>query len=188
MNWGKTPARILAHDRRKSAVHEAGHYVIGRHFGLKSGDAWISPTGADPRGDEQTWIGQHRVRREELDRLSDIRRMMLGVSGLVAERRWEEAVNDPSDWPTDLYEALEEPEIMSWSDWKMALHEPGHPTRKLIRAAERVEALLAGPLWLDLCLAARSLIRFHGIALDKNGRPAWREELREIHRAANLTP
>ncbi len=49
--------RLLARDRRKAAVHEAGHVVIARMFGLTDIDAHIRRH-FESSIYEKTWVGQ----------------------------------------------------------------------------------------------------------------------------------
>lgn len=161
MNWGRAPRRIQAHDRRKAAVHEAGHFIVGQYVGLKSGSAWIGPREALNKH-ESTWAGQHSCLSHEHDGLSRCRKIMIAVSGFIAERSWDQ-MTQPNEWPVNFQDALQEPETMSDTDWISALHEPGTPTSELVRACQNVDALLCPGclLWPALIIGSRQLI-VHG--------------------------
>jgi hypothetical protein len=150
-------ARIEALDRRKSAVHEAGHEVIARHVGAGCINAWIHPTETNGVADpllERTWNGHCRVL---LSTTTAESRRMIAVAGAVAERVcgvWGDAPNAYS-----LIECFEWSEdTMSPADWKMAGVEPGKPDDAFMQAVEDVIDLLDGPLKPELYATARELI------------------------------
>ena len=128
--WTKTPTRVQAHDRRLAAIHEAGHFVIGRHLGLTELQAWIRPSDSVDHLDK-TWVGHCTFRSSELGRLKLKQRMELAVAGAIAERAWRQ-IFEPDEWMLDLEEAFCEREVMSDADWQLAEHRPGEPTRALI--------------------------------------------------------
>ena len=96
----RNPAKIIAAERRMMAIHEAGHLVVARYLGLKSGYARIRATGADD-GYTKSYIGNCRFRSAELDRLSAKRLALIAVAGLVAEHRWQEATS--SDYEAEYF-------------------------------------------------------------------------------------
>jgi hypothetical protein len=152
-------ARALARDRRRLAVHEAGHYVIARHLGLRHVFAVIwQGEAANPARDVWRGLcGQPRVAHQARP-IEDC--MMLGCAGLVAELAWREMTKDGA--LCRLADYLREPDSMSRSDWTTCHATPGNPTPPLIGAAERVAALLTprgGPLWPELRGVARVLMR-----------------------------
>ena len=153
------PARALARDRRRIAIHEAGHYVIARHLGLGHVFAviWQGEPANPARNVWRDLCGQPRVghhRRPVEDG------MMLGCAGLVAELAWREMTKGGALRRVADY--LREPNSMSCSDWSTCHAPPGDPAPALIRAAEHVAALLTpqgGPLWPELRGVARVLMR-----------------------------
>ena len=154
------PHRVEARDRRNAAIHEAGHLVVGQHFGVRSGSAWLVRHGHVSDW-EKTWTGQHQALRRELDRLSDRRQMCIGVAGIVAENVWCFKDLQETVLP-DYANELREPNAMSATDWKSTFHESGEPTWKLIQVCEEVHTLLTrgGRLWSPLLTESRNLIRF----------------------------
>jgi len=144
MNW--SPKQIEAIERRRIAVHEAGHVIIARHLGVGA-QAIIHPNPV-PSEDEKSWLGKTF--------LSDFPNRkagrMIGVAGVVAEHLWGgQNIHDLD---------FEDPDVMSWTDWKGTGCEPGKPDNDLYKAANRVAWLLQKPnRWTKLCLEARSLIR-----------------------------
>jgi hypothetical protein len=50
--------RIRARDRRAAAMHEAGHFVIGRHYGLGHLRPWIWAVPTEESRSQKTWVGQ----------------------------------------------------------------------------------------------------------------------------------
>ena len=157
-----TTTQIEAKDRRGAGVHEAGHLVIGRHLGLRSGLAWIFPTRSETQEDKM-WGGQFSFIGIELKKLSLRRQMMIGIAGFVAERSWERYTK-PEEWQLDYAEALVEPDEMSKTDWALARHRPGDPTSKLVQACADVDALLlpGGLLWSALLVETRRLMQDAG--------------------------
>ncbi len=161
------PRRIALHhhnarDRRIAAIHEAGHYVVARHLGLRSAAAWIARgTDVTDLMAEKLWVGFTSTSSAERNRLSTRRAMMYGVAGAVAEEAWslrhdseECAWSDPED--------LLAVGGMSETDWATARSAPCRVTPKLLRAVEDVQRLFqpgAGPLWCPLYTVARALIR-----------------------------
>jgi hypothetical protein len=141
--------RIIARDRRKAAVHEAGHIVIGESLGHKLLFSYIQPTStSDPRL-EKTWIGQAvfypiRLKKE---------REMVAVAGVVAECCWS---GDTFDDIADFLES--DGDAMSPSDFALANCEPGQPTRRLLATAEKVFALFE-PRAGALAFLAQRLLR-----------------------------
>ena len=147
------PSQIYARDRRMAAVHEAGHCLIAQRYGGQP-DAWIdrNPDIIDPYAGSSTWIGQTGMFWGRL-KLSDYRRMQIGVAGCVAETVWRDR-DRCFDWWSDFTDVA----AMSPSDWALTGHQPVEPTRKLVRAANEVASLLTTELWVPLCQMARELI------------------------------
>lgn len=167
-DWLHSP-KVWAEERRLSSIHEAGHFVIARHFRI-SGWAWIGPSSRKPHPDHKLWVGQFKVVRGALDGLSLIRRQMVAVAGAVAGECWTHRFEDDcssDDWSHCLWD----PDWMSETDWKTARHQPGQPSDKLYRACEAVFALLmpGGPLWPVLLTTSRDLIRHGEVGLLPTG-------------------
>jgi hypothetical protein len=62
MRWGRgklSSHKLEALDRRASAVHEAGHVVIGREVGVRALSARIFRIG-DGNMFDKSWVGQTR--------------------------------------------------------------------------------------------------------------------------------
>lgn len=130
---------------------------MAQHLGLQSLVTWINRAEAGVDLMKVTlWNGMTVYQSKEIDRLSQKRRMMLGVAGVVAERAWTAARDDYSpEWESQLLE-------MSPTDWRMAGLSPGNMTQKLYRVADEVLVLLqheGGILWRPLLAVARALMR-----------------------------
>jgi hypothetical protein len=149
MTW--SPIRIEARDRRRVALHEAGHVAIARHVGIRASAAIFRHADADAMN-EKTWSGQASFDMRTFNRRSIIRTTMVAVAGAIAEDA------DSRDSDPDLFDWYE-PDIMSESDWRFAYCAPGEPNPTLFRAARRVHDLLHGELRADLYAIARQLIR-----------------------------
>jgi hypothetical protein len=139
--------RIAARDRRSAAVHEAGHLVVARQYGLKIHSAWIVPNETkDPR-QERTWDGQVQITTTSAP---EIVRRMVGVAGAVAEHLWR------GRWIEDY-----SPEgNMSESDWHLAGCNPDEPDDAFMHAVEEVGQLFErdGLGWQELIAESRRLI------------------------------
>ena len=137
-------------DRRRVAIHEAGHTVIARELGiLEFGATLTRCADSDPR-ESTWWSGQHRAR---LDRVPRRAQTMYAVAGMVAEICWEGETPLEIDW--------DDPEILSPTDWGRAGCDPGIPNDALYKAVVSAFAVLNrtdGPLWPDLVREARRLI------------------------------
>jgi hypothetical protein len=87
MHMVMTPILQWVYFRRQAALHEAGHIVIAKRFGLESFD-YIFPTVPFDKIDsteDKLWLGQTSSPLRKLQRLSRIRRCMIAVAGAVAE-------------------------------------------------------------------------------------------------------
>jgi hypothetical protein len=149
--------RINARDRRRAAIHEAGHAVIAEHVGAAVTSVYIAPSEEDDATFNKSWIGRTQFAR--LQHLSRIRQRMVACAGATAQAVWHSRI-----WPVrtgiTCVEDLDfcEPAFMSGTDWELAGCEPGEPDNRLFKAIERVWTLLDGELWPALCRKARSLI------------------------------
>ena len=140
----KRSRRLEALERRRSAVHEAGHSVIARWLGLYVRDCWIWRTGQPPDGDSRSWAGETGLNGGSA---SDRRLTAVAVAGVVAEAAWDGS------------EELEEYLLgMSPRDLAMAAGKPHHG--RVLKAAVEVFELLerGGHLWSELVREARRLI------------------------------
>jgi len=161
-----SPHRWEARVRRRTAVHEAGHYVVARHLGVRSGAAWIfrAPGDAD-LASRRSWAGKFSAPRQEMNRLSARRLTMTAVAGIVAEHAWDSRRQQEewgeccgpcvSDWELD---------TISESDRDLAYLNPDRWDRRAERCVDDVWELLrpdGGPLWRAILDTARALIR-HG--------------------------
>ncbi len=146
--------RILAYERRQVAIHEAGHYVIAEHVGVRRHAAWIFPTGYDAHGPMKTYLGRNYA-PGWYGRASRRREMMVGVAGAAAEAVWR-ARRAGDDYP---FLDLGDTDVMSDGDWRLVHAASEISDRDVEKAAEIVICLLGGRLWVPLCAAARELIR-----------------------------
>jgi hypothetical protein len=156
LKWRRSNLRIQAYDRRLAAVHEAGHFVVASHYGLRPSRVWIGPSPGNLIS-EKTWIGQTCFDHwEQLYMLRPKHRAMIGIAGAIAENAWLSRRNpDAGRMPEDL---LGSSDSMSPTDWSFAGCEPGSATIRLERYAYELEDLLRGRLWDKLCSVARQLI------------------------------
>lgn len=60
--WRKA-IRVISRDRRKAAIHEAGHMVVASSFGVLC-QAWIVPV-LDSEPWQQMWVGRLLFLRKE---------------------------------------------------------------------------------------------------------------------------
>jgi hypothetical protein len=143
-----TPQRISAWERRKAAIHEAGHAVVGFSFGLAH-TARIFPND-NPTPEDRTWLGQTTFYTAAPGHLEA---RMIACAGAAAECGWMGEEVDDIFW--------QDPDMMSPTDWQMAGCEPGEVDDLLCEAIYKVGPLVSrgGPLWGDLMHRARLLIR-----------------------------
>lgn len=147
-----SPARIEAWDRRKAAVHEAGHVVVARHLGMYASHA-ILWKNQRPAADDKLWLGRAFI-GPRMESLAPDQVRMIAVAGAVAEEVWSHGT---MDCPEDFFMW---PEAMSAADWAMAGYEPGCLDDGGLDAVEHVAVLLTpgGELWPRLVEEARRLI------------------------------
>ena len=154
-----TVRHAAATDRRRSAVHEAGHFVVAMHVGIVAPEANIWPVTVSDFRKETTWAGHAQFfnRRADGERPSPAENALVAVAGAVAEFAWKrETFFDTCD--NGLWH---EPDIMSASDWAMTGCQPGEPTDFLFDTIEAAFNLLGagnGILWADLVKQSRLLI------------------------------
>jgi hypothetical protein len=144
--------RVSARDRRRAAVHEAGHVVVARHLGVRILQAEIRKI--EPQDlTEKERVGSVRCMTEGV--LAS-KSKVVAVAGLVAEACWYGEIFD------ELYGALESnPEEMSQSDWDLSGCPSGEPSKQFSDAMEQAFELLnreTGKLWKALLVEARGLI------------------------------
>jgi hypothetical protein len=90
--------QISARDRRLAAIHEAGHFTIGRHLGLITFNVRIEKN-LIQRPDEKYWVGNTTCQRK-----TPAKSRMVAVAGVVAEFCWSgETFEDTQDTWEDPY-------------------------------------------------------------------------------------
>lgn len=142
--------RIIAHDRRMAAVHEAGHVVVAMHLGVDVLDADIRPNPTDNIRFEKSYLG-----RATYAQPSDSEQArLIAVAGMVAEEVWKAHGPAYEHW----WDHMCDPACMSHSDWVGTGCKPGEPDDALIEAAETVEDLLGRELLPKLTALSRRLI------------------------------
>jgi hypothetical protein len=159
-------ARIQAHDRRRSALHEAGHVVMAWRYGLDA-QAIIKPLiDRDPDTDK-SWTG--RTGHRNIWRVSNTARVHIAVAGAIAENRPGDydLVNEWEYWD-------EQPDAMSPSDWQLARYVPGKPDRRFMRAVEHAAEYLTAER-PALLRVARALIvsAHHAPRVSVVALPSW---------------
>jgi hypothetical protein len=145
-------SRVSARDRRRAAVHEAGHVVVARHLGVRILQAEIRKI--EPQDStEKEWVGSVQCLTEGV---VASKRKVLAVAGLVAEACWDGGMF------SELYDALElSPGDMSQADWDHSGCLPGEPSEQFGDEMEQAFELLnreTGKLWSALLVEARVLI------------------------------
>jgi hypothetical protein len=148
--------RREAYDRRLTAIHEAGHFVVACHFGFEAfARIWAN---YDGRTDEVFYLG--RCHWWATDSVTPIKERMIGVAGAVAQKVWD----DP-DGISELFEgSYWDKRVMSSSDWMSCGCEPGFPDWYLIQAAERVARLFnpaSCKLWPIVVRLSRDIINVY---------------------------
>lgn len=142
--------RMMAHDRRMAAVHEAGHAVMAMHLGLDVLDAAIYPNRTEDIFSEKSYVG-----RTTYDRPTNLEQnRLISVAGMVAEHVWKARGPAYEYW----WDVICDPACMSDTDWAGTGCEPGEPDDDLIEAAEAALTLLAGELQPQLTALSRKLI------------------------------
>jgi hypothetical protein len=156
-----TREHISAIDRRRAAIHEAGHVVMARHIGLTNVSAWLEemPDSADDILYEKLWIGHTTYLQSGIigKKLSDKKLAMFAVAGAVSECCWQRNSYDE----TLDYDTWYDADTMSESDWAGCRCEPGDPSPQLLSTIEAVFLLFdreTGKLWPALLSESRRLI------------------------------
>jgi hypothetical protein len=151
---GINPARILAHDRRGSALHEAGHLVVAWSHGIHA-EAMIKNVPTDDMLETKQWWGRVRF-LPALRRSKDpTARLEIAVAGEIANWHgtaagYPEGILEPETWA--------EYSVMSPTDWDVSGYEgPEAVDRRFMRAVERVNNLIERE-WPTVCRVARDLI------------------------------
>jgi hypothetical protein len=150
------PNRVLADDRRNSAMHEAAHYVIAGAVGVRHRGAWITQVsnGTNAVG-ERSFVGSFIYPTGAMDRLSSVRRMMIGIAGGVGESLWRDADMLHPFWVEEVLDVGS----VSDTDWDLIGVVPDYSNSKLVRAGDRVLDLLQDGLHVAWRDAARALMR-----------------------------
>jgi hypothetical protein len=164
-----TKRQCLDRTKKNAAYHEAGHYVIGRHFRIPT-QAWLFIDKKTYQIDGKTkkfsmWIGNCETRG--FSTLTRHQEKMHLVAGAIAEIIWERHANDDQDHG-NIPDWMEIEENMSPSDLTTRDDiEPvrfndlsEHEWKKWWKAIEEVYALFnrkSGPLWPTVMRAAARL-------------------------------
>jgi hypothetical protein len=145
-------SRLLAWDRRNTAMRLAAHYVIGRSVGLSVIGLRMRQINDGHIFNECSFVGQYIIQRGDEQRLSHLRRMMVAVAGGVGKLLWRDGTVCVEDclWLSD---------ELSEGDWHLAGVSPTDYPNKLVFAGYRVLDLLEGKLHKEWCDAARILMR-----------------------------
>jgi hypothetical protein len=144
----------LATDRRNCTMHEGSHFVIARHAGLKSINAWIAQINDGHDIGLISFTGQVGIDKQQHVKLSGIRRSMIGVAGAIGEAMWR---NRFDGWEVDPVDILSGDQ-MSATDWEMCDCTSETWGGKQIQAADRVIDLLCGDLHQEWLQTARLLM------------------------------
>jgi hypothetical protein len=154
-------AREQAKDRKRAAIHEAGHMVAAFAFHRNDrvtirGRIW--PVDASSER-EMSWLGEYECfgcsnKRKRLQpKTVAARSRIIAVAGSVAEYIYRYR------WVPDFDSCTG---LMSDSDWALAGCEParGHPNDDCLHAIHKASILLRydGPLWGNVLTMARRLI------------------------------
>ena len=185
-----TPRQKEAFDRRRAAVHEAGHIVVAQAIGVPHLGATLF------RGEpgEKLWVGEAQTMRAGIPKR---KRIMVSVAGVVAEAcwlmkyHWRSAEWDEEDLSSiRFWQQYAECLGMSTTDWEGTGCEPGQPTKAIPRAAAKVFDLLnpyEDRLWPNLVKSTRWLIlRWAHTPI----RPRWHphRHRRAAHRGRQALP
>ncbi|WP_159351362.1 hypothetical protein [Roseomonas harenae] len=161
MTLSKKFLRIILRDRRREAVHQAGHVVVARHYGATNTVAWIARrTGPVDFLLECTWHGGFRLAKEGLTRvqITDI-----GLAGVAAEVAWDSITNErssgflPLDW-TDWYNVTNYTETLGPADLSLAGRYEHGREDALVEDVIRLAAMLREQFRTALVKEARALI------------------------------
>jgi hypothetical protein len=134
--------------RRRTAIHEAGHIVVGQALGIVVLRAMI---GKDPGGA----FSFGAVRFVPSSKYTKHQLQMFSIAGAVATQCWLWGTIDGHD------EVWYDTFAMSPEDWDDAGCKPGKPNKSFRNAVDKVASQLergTGPLWTPLLRATRSLI------------------------------
>src|SRR5262249_38323201 len=108
--------KLEALDRRRVAVHEAGHTVVARELSILEIGATLTRCANSDPTERGWWSGQHRACLEGSEKRV---KTMYAVAGLVAETCWR--------GETILEIDGDDAEILSPTDWATAGIEPRNP-------------------------------------------------------------
>ncbi len=152
-----SPAWLQAYDRRRAAIHEAGHAVMAAHLGYGA-QAWIYRNETGGGLAEKTWLG-HVTMRNVPDACDHPHARMIAVSGMVAETLWKDGHVEDYAGPYGLEAYLLDRDSMSESDWRLSNCSPGDPDDELFTLTADVARLFMADLWSSLTSASRTLMR-----------------------------
>jgi len=149
--------RTMARDRRRAAIHEAGHVTMARHLGARVAFARLEKTFAGTPEhnlpEHNLWIGHTRFYFDKI--LSGRKKAMIAVAGTVSEHCWERCSFEY------VFDIWDDPDVMSPSDWAGTGCTPGELPPRLLGIIEHTFSLFnpeTGILWPELIKEARRLI------------------------------
>lgn len=151
-----TAARIIAHDRRRTAMHEAAHALIASYLGYRA-EAWIYRNEVEDLLASKAWLG-HMSFYNAPEAPGHPHLRMIAVAGMVAEFLWESSDNEDCTDPGFWADLMLDPDCMSAADWRLSDCDPGEPDDDLPDVIVHVADLLAGDLWPSLTRMSRILM------------------------------
>ncbi len=157
MRLNRKPARIEAWDRRRAAVHEAGHIAVGAHFGVSMFGEIRKERDAEDIMMFNTWTGSvyHRTVDMPTEAAFEV-----GVAGVLAEMRYQDGAEDAYFDDPDACRVMLDG--MSPTDRDVAGFDPWDDDLSN-DTLDRVEAAfkLICTLWPDIWAGSRVLIKQH---------------------------
>lgn len=148
--------------QRNIAYHEAGHTVVGRHFGLVTAYAYIHQV-SFTRDNGSTFKIWNGLTRAPWSSLSDHKQRVASVAGAVAVNCWSDREQEDGI-PPDYFAVAD---LMSDGDWTINGVQADPSTmsdadeRRWWKAMQEAHALLnckTGLLWRELRREANQLI------------------------------
>lgn len=179
-----TYKKTLAKERRCSAIHEAGHYVVARHLGVCRVGAVVWPRlpvdTAEAPG-TKTYRGSCHLLGLDRAHLSYRKRMRIGCAGTVAALAWDANNGDGRLDQDYVHDLMLGQEGLSDTDLAFMWQKRGHPSGDAFDHAWKVAKLLmpgTGILWGPLLRVARIL---QGGAAVASSQTAGRLMRRHLH-------
>ncbi|WP_306599174.1 hypothetical protein [Geothrix sp. 21YS21S-2] len=78
----QTLAELETHDMRKSAIHESGHALVARHYGIPAEPLIFRNAEVSDPLEFKTWLGTTRLNDTNI---SPLRKRRVGLAGVAAE-------------------------------------------------------------------------------------------------------